>query len=72
MAPAAVLAARLPLHGGALADPIDLIHQIPGPLIGHVHRPARSRDRAAGTDILEQLDFAGADATFRVQIDPNA
>ena len=56
---AAVLATRLPLDGVAPADTIDLVHQVPRPLVGHVHRPARGGDRTAGTNILKQLDLPG-------------
>ncbi len=67
---AAVLASGLPLDGGTPADPVDLIDQIPRPLVGHVHGAAGGRDRSAGLDIFKQLDFAGPDPALGVEIDP--
>jgi hypothetical protein len=37
---AAVLAAGLPFDGSMTANAVDLVHQVPGPLIRHVHRAA--------------------------------
>src|SRR5687767_299028 len=58
---AAVLAAGLPLDGGLPADAVDLVDQIPCPLVRHLHRAARGRNRAAGVDVLQQLDLARPD-----------
>jgi hypothetical protein len=69
---AAISATRLTFHRRAPADTVDLVDEIPGSLVGHVHRAPRSRNRAAGAYILKQLDFAGTDPTLRVQIDTNA
>src|SRR6185295_6548064 len=69
---AAVLAAGLPCHRGLAADSIDFIDQIPRALVGHVHRAAGRRDRAAGFDILQQLDLAWSDPPIVRQIDPDA
>src|ERR1700730_5600796 len=66
---AAVLAAGLALDGATPAETIDLVHQIPRPLVGHVHRAARGRDRAATLDIFQKLDFARPDASLRVKVD---
>src|SRR6185437_14284623 len=49
---AAVPAASLALDRGMSADAVDLVHQIPGPLVGHVHRAPRGGNRAAGMDVL--------------------
>src|SRR6267142_1348312 len=65
---ATVLAAGLPFHRGLAADAVDLVDQIPGALVGHVHRAAGGRDRAAGLDILQQLDLARSDASLVRQI----
>ena len=45
---APVLAADSPLDGGAPTDAIDLVHQMPGLLISHLHRAAGGRDRTVG------------------------
>src|SRR5712672_2415677 len=66
---AAVLAAGLALDGGMPTDTIDLVDQIPRPLVGHVHRAARGRDRAATLDIFQKLDFARPAASLRVKVD---
>jgi len=67
----AILAADLPLDGSAPTDTIYLVYQVPRSLVGDVHDSAGGGDRTADTNILEQLDFAGTDASFRIQIDTN-
>src|SRR5450755_1234867 len=67
----AVFAAGLAFDGGMPADTIDLVDQIPRPLVGHVHRAARGRDRAATLDIFQKLDLARPDASLRVKVDTN-
>src|SRR5689334_15262304 len=50
---AAILAAGLPLHRSLPADAVDLVHQIPGALVGHVHGAAGRRDRAVLADVFQ-------------------
>src|SRR6266702_443165 len=69
---AAVLAAGLPLDGGLAADAVDLVDQVPRPLVGHVHGAAGGRDRAAFIDVLQQRDFSRSDPPFRIEIDTDA
>ena len=69
--PAATLAADFPLDGCAAADTIDFIDEVPRPFVGHVHGLARSGDRTAIPNGLQQLDLARPDTIFRVEIDTN-
>src|SRR5882757_657029 len=69
---AAILAAGLPLDGGLAADAVDLVDQVPRPLVGHVHRTARGRDRTAFIDVLQQRDFSRPDPALRIEIDTDA
>jgi hypothetical protein len=69
---AAVLAAGLPLDGGMAADPVDLVDQVPRPLVGHVHRAPGGRNRTAGMDVFQELDLARPDPALGVEIDPDA
>jgi hypothetical protein len=55
----------LPLDGGLPADAVDLVHQIPCPLVGHVHRAPRGRNRAAGVNVFQELYLAGPDPSSR-------
>src|SRR5579884_440364 len=41
---AAILAAGLAGDRGMTADAVDFLHQIPGSLVGHIHRASRGRD----------------------------
>src|SRR6516164_6242856 len=54
------------------ADAVDLVHQVPCPLVGHVHRAARCRDRAEVADMLQELDLARPDPLLRIEIDAKA
>src|SRR5260370_24217176 len=38
---ATILAAGLPFHRGLASDAVDLVDQIPRPLVGHIHGAAR-------------------------------
>ena len=67
-APPPVLAAGLPRDDGLLAD----AHQIPGALVGHVHRAASRRNRTELLDFLQQLDFPRPDPILSIEVDSNA
>src|SRR5262245_5184649 len=69
---AARLAAGLGRHQGLAEAPVDLRHQLPGPFVGHVHRPAGGRDRALAGDALEQGDLARAEPALAVEVDADA
>src|SRR6188474_1656004 len=49
----AVLPAGLPLDRGLPAHAVDLVDEVPCPLVGHVHRPSGGRNRPANLDILQ-------------------
>ena len=68
---AAILAALLSFDRSAPADAIDFIDQVPRVPVRHFHSPTRARDRTAGMNLLQQLDFAGPDVTIRVEIQTN-
>src|SRR5882757_2778548 len=51
---------------------VDLGHQLPGALVGHVHRAAGGRDRTFAGDALEQRHLAGAQPALLVEIDADA
>src|SRR5262249_12351682 len=67
-----VLATGLPLDRRLAADAVDFIDQVPGALVGHVHGAAGGRNRAELSNVLQQLDFAGPDAPFRIKVDAYA
>src|ERR1700682_3096804 len=48
---------------------VDFGHQLPGALVGHVHRTAGSGDRAFAGDALEQRHLARAQPALLVEID---
>jgi hypothetical protein len=54
------------------ADAVDLVNQVPRPLVGHLHGAAGGRNRPAVADLLEQLDLAGPDPLVAIEIDANA
>jgi hypothetical protein len=66
---AAVLAALLRFDHGTAAGPIHLVHKNPRVPVRHIHGPARSGNRPAGTNILKQFDFAVSDVLMHIQID---
>jgi hypothetical protein len=68
----AMLAANLTFDRSLVADPVDLIDQIPGPFVGHAERAACRGNRAAALDAFEKLDFSRADTFARIEIDTNA
>jgi molybdopterin-binding protein len=49
-------------------DSIDLVHEHPGPAIGHVHFLAGRRDRSVLGDQFHQRDLAGAEVSERAEI----
>ncbi|MBN9262098.1 MAG: AMP-binding protein, partial [Hyphomicrobium sp.] len=54
----AMLAANLTFDRSLVADPVDLINQIPGSFVGHAERAACRGNRAAALDAFEKLDFS--------------
>lgn len=66
--PATILATDLTRGDGLAEDLVDFLYQIPGTAIGHAHGTAGRRDRTERSDVLEKLDFSGANAAFRVKI----
>ena len=51
-------------------DPVHVLDQIPGVLVGHLHVASGSRNRSEGGDVLEQFDLPRTDPAFRIEIDP--
>jgi hypothetical protein len=66
---APVFAALLCFDHGTPAATIHLVHQNPGVPVRHIHGPARSGNRPAGTNILKQFDFAVSDVPLRIKMD---
>ena len=53
-------------------EPVHLLHEVPGVLVGHAHGAGAGGDRALGRDPLEELDLARADPAGGVEVDPEA
>src|SRR5215218_21576 len=70
---AAILAAGLRLDRRLPADAVDLVDQVPGALLGHLHRAAGGRNRSMLVDLLQKLDLARSDpAVPGIEIDAHA
>src|SRR5262249_17285471 len=69
---AAIPAAGLARNCSMAADAVDFLDQVPGPLVGHVHRPSRGRDVAEVPDVLQQLNLARPDPLLGIKIDAKA
>ena len=67
-----IMTAGLPVHRRLPADAVDLVDQVPGALVGHVHGAAGRRDRAELADILQKLDLARPDPAFGIEVDAHA
>jgi hypothetical protein len=62
----------LPLDSGVAKSSVDLIDQIPRPLVRHIHGATGRRDRSASVNLLKQANLAGPNPAFRIKINANA
>src|SRR5690606_21456670 len=69
---AAVPSACRRYHRRLLQGVVDLLHQEPGPAVGHIHLAGGRRNRAFGADRFQQRDFSGPNPFVIGEIETDA
>lgn len=66
-----MLSASLTCNSWAATNLVDLIDQIPGPLIGHIHGATGGGDRTTGVNVFKEVNLTRPDPPLRIKIDTN-